>query len=141
MVQSFKPFLENSTAEEKLSLLTKSSFIKPSRRTQKMLDKQQANPQANSSNKNKCPVYKCEIECKDASELQNHYDEKHTDLKELGLSLKTNQRSGIEAEVKDTLLAQLICFAITNKSQVRRFQIDHDNEIYESLKRQKKVEK
>ena len=44
MIQSFKPFLENSTAEEKLSLLTKSSFIKPSRRTQKMLDKQQANP-------------------------------------------------------------------------------------------------
>ena len=41
------------------------------------------------------------------------------------------ERQGVEAVIKDTLLSQVILFAISNKSQVKRFQIDHDNQIYE----------
>ena len=54
-LQSFKPFLESATPSQKLDLLTKTTVIKPKRRIQKLLAKEQAQQQGS-----KCPVYKCE---------------------------------------------------------------------------------
>lgn len=64
--------------------------------------------------------------------MLDHYASKHQNLIELGLTLQTNARAGnVEATIKDTLLTQVALFIITNKAQVKRFQIDHDNEVYE----------
>jgi hypothetical protein len=41
-LQSFKPFLESATPSQKLDLLIKTSVIKPKRRVQKLLAKEQA---------------------------------------------------------------------------------------------------
>jgi hypothetical protein len=38
-IQSFKPFLECSTPEQKLAVLTKTSVFKPKRRVQKLIEK------------------------------------------------------------------------------------------------------
>jgi hypothetical protein len=49
--------------------------------------------------------------------------DKHKNLVDLGLTLKAGGTSdrGMEAVIKDTLLAQVIIFAISNKSQVKRY--------------------
>jgi hypothetical protein len=57
----------------------------------------------------------------------------------LGLNLKSAVKDKpVEATVKDTLLSQVLIFALTNKSQVRRFQLDHEKELVEVLKRQRR---
>ncbi len=82
-------------------------------------------------------MYNCQHLCTDAQDLESHYSNKHDNLVKLGLTLKVGgERQGVEAVIKDTLLSQVILFAISNKSQVKRFQIDHDNQVYEdALKR------
>lgn len=67
-------------------------------------------------------MYKCDYKCKAASVLESHYSEKHKNLIDLGLTLKmSGDRSDVEAVIKDTLLAQVILFVDSNKSQVKRF--------------------
>jgi hypothetical protein len=52
--------------------------------------------------------------------------------------LQAGQKPGLEAVVKDTLLAQVICFMLSNKSQMKRFQLDFDAEVYENIAKQLK---
>jgi len=44
----------------------------------------------------------------------------------LNLGIQDNKPAGI---VKDTLLAQLIAFCLTNKLQVKRYQVDFEKEV------------
>ena len=76
----------------------------------------------------KCPVYKCEKTFHADLELAAHYKEDHKDLINLGLAVGTDHKDSLKAAIKDTLLTQLTCFALLNKNQVKRFQIDYDQE-------------
>ena len=37
------------------------------------------------------------------------------------------------AQIKDSLLTQCILFALTNKQQVRRFQVDHERTLIDQI--------
>jgi hypothetical protein len=83
--ESMKPFLESSTPEEKLTMLTKTSLFKLNKRVKKLQDKErEKDAQASIV---RCPVFKCTYFCHRQSDLEGHYNAKHKDLVELGLSL------------------------------------------------------
>ncbi len=125
-LQSFKPFLESATPSQKLDLLTKTSVIRPKRRVQKLLAKEAAAVKGV-----KCPVYKCEGRFVSESQLEAHYAAEHGDLIKLGLMLADNSGEGgqLGGVIKDQLLTQIIAFCVANKPQVRRFQIDFEQEV------------
>jgi hypothetical protein len=76
-------------------------------------------------------VYKCTFSGEGPHQLENHYASEHQDLARLGLTLTGSKSGAVQGVVKDTLLTQLIVFALTNKSQIRRFQVDYENELIE----------
>ena len=73
----------------------------------------------------KCPVYRCEARFLTPAELDNHYGEAHKDLVNLGISMGQDKDTGqLRGCIKDTLLTQVITFAICNKDSIRAFQSD-----------------
>ena len=83
----------------------------------------------------KCPVYKCNKRWSNDMELEQHYNEEHNDLKELGLSLVRDQDTGqMVSSIKDTLLTSMIALAVTNKEQFRLFQSDFQEDEANALR-------
>ena len=73
----------------------------------------------------KCPVYKCTKRLLNDMQLDQHYNESHSDLQQLGLSIVKDQDTGqMVTSIKDTLLTSMIALAVTNKEQFRLFQSD-----------------
>lgn len=58
--------------------------------------------------------------------MESHYNAKHKDLVDLGLSLVSGQQGQPQAVVKDTLLTQVLVFILTNKPQVKRQFVDYE---------------
>lgn len=120
--------------EEKLRFLQKTSLFKPSQKNRKKIAQL-----AQGLGLTKCPVYQCEFTCSTPVQVESHYEQEHSELIKLGLTLKSSHKDRpVEATVKDSLLTQVLLFALTNKSQVRRFQNDHEKELVETYKRQKR---
>lgn len=96
-------------------------------RSQQALQPGQMGSAASSNDtKVKCPVYKCEFKYASNEELDAHYKEAHADLVEMGLSLGQDAESGAFGGcIRDTLLTQIITFAVTNKEHFMYFQSDY----------------
>ena len=85
----------------------------------------------------KCPVYKCMFQCRSDEELEAHYNETHQDLIKLGLSMGQDAHTGkLGGCIKDTLLTQIITFAITDKDHFRYFQSDYQEDEANGLRKE-----
>lgn len=87
--EQLKPFLESSTPEEKLQVLTKTSVFKLNRRLRKLVEKEREKDYQASIFK--CPVFKCTHVSHRQSDLESHYNDKHKELVEIGLTLIPGQ--------------------------------------------------
>ena len=172
MIQSFKPYIENSTPQQKADFLQKTIF-KPRKRILKLLTKRNELKELRLKDKEylgakqplrgarsirngnggqeapsdvlatwpqdlplgeHCPVYKCSVMLAHVDELEQHFKEAHNDLMQLGLSVSRDETGKVVGNVKDTLLSQLMVFMLTNKCQIKRFMIDHEDEEAEMLR-------
>lgn len=172
-IQSFKPFIENSTPQQKADFLQRTIF-KPRKRILKLQAKRDELRELRLKDKEylgakqpvksgrsfrgqnatgqeapsetlaswpqdlplgeHCPVYKCPTMVTRTEDLEQHFKEAHPNLVQLGLSISRDDQGRVVGNVKDTLLSQLMLFMLTNKCQIKRFMIDHEEEEAEMLR-------
>ena len=140
LIKGVRPFLETSTPQQKLKVITDTALFKPNRRVQKLLEKEKKQGKEPILGVDKCPVFKCEFLVTTGGEtLEQHYGKAHQDLADLGLTLQgSGGRGQGQAVIKDTLLAQLLVFIFTNKGQLKRLHTDYEKELETKLKSQLK---